>query len=267
MFDEQRVRALMKRAFGEGALLRGTTLLWDISAGCADPVPREIRGMKARSIREAMGEEGRMSRTFNGDSQWSGLELLVRCRRCDSCRRYRQRLWRLRAQVEMADASRTWFGTLTLSPHSHTMSLLRAQQKAAKSGSVWEADLTDTERFRRRVAACSPLITKYFKRLRKGNAEREYEAGEFRYLLVSEAHKTGLPHFHLLLHETNIERPVRKRSLEGQWEAIGFSSWRLATPAHCGYVTKYLTKSDMSLLRASLAYGRNEDPRKGPQTV
>lgn len=260
-FDEERVRSLMRRAFGEGALLQGTTLLWNISAGCADPVLREIRGMKARTIREAMGEEGRAVRTFSGgNTQWSGLELLVRCRKCESCLRYRQRLWRLRAQVEMADAPRTWFGTLTCSPHTHTMTLLRAQHRAAKRGVKWETDLTDRERFARRVNATSSLITKFFKRLRKGNAARKFLPAEFRYLVVSEAHKSGLPHYHLLVHETNADKPVRKLALEGQWEDHGFSSWRLAEPHHCAYITKYLTKSEMASIRASLAYGKNAQP-------
>lgn len=255
-FDETRVKHLMRRAFGEGALLRGTTLLWDISAGCSDPVTREIRGMKARTIREAMGEEGRMSRTFDGTAQWSGLELLVRCRACDSCKRYRQRLWRFRCQEEIAGAIRTWFGTLTLSPHSHTLALMRAQRKAAKSGSDWETDLSGAEMFRARCNAISPLITKYFKRLRKGNAAKGYDPAAFRYCIIAESHKTGLPHYHLLVHETDKDRPARKLALEGQWQEIGFSSWRLATPAAAGYVTKYLTKADLAQIRASVGYGK-----------
>ena len=263
-FDEMRVRSLMKRAFGEGALLRGTTLQWDISAGCADPVVREIRGMKGRDIRETLGEEGRMERRFAGDSQWSGLELLVRCRKCTSCARYRQRLWRLRCQTELGEAYRSWFGTLTLSPHSHSLALMRAQHRAAKSGSRWETDLSEAERFRARVNACSPLITKFFKRLRKGNAARGFDPAEFRYCVVAESHKSGLPHFHLLLHEVSDEHPARKRSLEGQWEAIGYSSWRLATPAAAGYVTKYLTKSALASIRASLHYGQQPPGRNPP---
>lgn len=273
-FDETRVRHLMRQAFGAGALIEGSHIRWNISGNCTDPAEVKIGGRKARNIREALGEDwksiSRMSpstaqryamRNLDVKSReeaapWSSLELLVRCRRCDKCRYFRMRLWRFRARAEIAASSRTWFGTLTLRPTEQALALLRAQSKAARGGVVWE-ELTDAERFSRRVNAISPEITKYLKRVRKQSGAK------IRYCLVAEEHKTGLPHFHLLVHEIG-DTPVRHEVLKGQW-GLGFSNFKLADPTAANYVTKYLTKATRAQIRASLAYGNTASAIEAPR--
>lgn len=267
IFDEERVRALMRQAFGAGALIVGATIQWNIAGQCDDPAAVSISGRLARNIREAsggdwkdIGGKHRMSPTsaerFHRSqievtpdtvTRWSELALLVRCRKCGPCRRYNRWLWQSRCSVEIAASFRTWFGTLTLRPTDQTLALLRAQQKAARSGVVWET-LNDDERFQRQVNAISPEITKYLKRIRKNSGAK------IRYCLVAEEHKSGLPHFHILVHETT-DCPVRHELLKKEWLS-GFSNFKLADKLAAIYLTKYLVKANRARIRASVGYGK-----------
>jgi hypothetical protein len=84
-----------------------------------------------------------------------------------------------------------------------------------------------------------------------------------RFLLVAEAHKTGLPHYHALIHEVDPERPVRSRILRQQW-TLGFSQCKLVAQGDetksASYVAKYLAKSAAARVRASQGYGQNAVP-------
>jgi len=179
----------------------------------------------------------------------------VRCRRCHTCQRHRRRLWMARAQDEIRMGYRTWFGTLTCRPEWHMMAQARAS-KAVRASCLTEIEaLPEADRFRYLLKEYKAELAKFFKRVRKESGAK------LRYLLVVETHKSGLPHWHLLIHEaTNM--PVRKETLERQW-ALGFSQWRLVDQADSRvpfYVCKYLTKSSESRLTASLRYG---SPRIG----
>lgn len=184
-------------------------------------------------------------------AEWSrNADVMVRCRRCQACLDYRSRLWAARALNELELWPRSWFGTLTLSPDQQFRFALEARRRSRARASVDFEALTPDEKFKELVQAISPEITKFLKRVRAQSGAR------LRYLLVSEAHKSGLPHFHLLVHETCA--PVRKRLLQGQW-TLGFSHWRLVDLAEgkqAGfYVTKYLAKSVLTRVRASVKYG------------
>lgn len=175
------------------------------------------------------------------------VDVAVRCRKCDNCRKARQFHWRMRAQSEIADARRTWFGTLTLCPEQQFRMLCLAAASLDKRGTKF-ADLSDEEQFSER---CKPLIRevqKYFKRLRK-------EGSKFRYLVAIERHKSGAPHLHLLVHET--AEPVRHKRLSAQW-SLGFSKFNLVAEGEesqaARYVSKYLTKANSRLLSSS-GYG------------
>lgn len=97
-----------------------------------------------------------------------------------------------------------------------------------------------------------PEITKYLKRVRKQSK------CSFRYLLVMEAHKSGLPHYHMFLHETPSGGEVPKRILKYQWH-LGFTDFKLVDDAHrrADYICKYLAKSNLARVRASKGYGSN----------
>ena len=225
-----------------GALSRGETDEWVspelLRAGdCERPVLVEMRG---KAISDHLREFYQFSRN---------ADLWVRCRACDACLKARARLWAARANVELQHWPRSWFGTLTLSPDEQFRARVVASQRLRLQGVEFE-ELPGDEQFRELVSSVGRDVTKFLKRVRAQAKTR------VRYLLVSEAHKSGLPHFHLLVHESAA--PVRKRVLQGQW-SLGFSQWKLCDLAEgkqiAWYVSKYLTKSALTRVRASQRYG------------
>lgn len=168
----------------------------------------------------------------------------VRCRKCEGCLRARARLWTARAIDETKVSARTWFGTLTLSQERQLWARYSALKRIGEK--IGDPDAENV--FRESVVVLNKELTLFLKRVRK--VER------FRYLLVTEAHKSGLPHFHILIHE--YEGRISKRDLEDKWR-FGFSHWRLVptgNEAACGYCCKYLAKSALTRVRASEDYGR-----------
>lgn len=245
-------RNVARRALGAGAAMSGpSTVAWDVSSSCSNP----------RNV----AFEGRIdpSEDFRNEKPITTV-MTVRCRRCPACLKSRSASWRIRANVELGEAQRTWFGTLTLSEANQVKALYRAQLSAKRRGISWEAPVKraygedaiayqqrcDLDRFARVVRAIAPEVTKWLKRVRKESGAK------LRFLLVAEAHKSGRPHFHILVHESRGSMPIRKRTLDGQWK-LGFSQFRLVDVSDkaARYVTKYLTKSVLARVRASIAYG------------
>lgn len=199
--------------------------------------------------------------TFNGLAiddhpnrfyRWKrNADVKVRCRKCDSCLRARARHWAARSVVEMGRAQRTWFVTLTLTPQ-HQFAALTAARVAATKACVDFEELGEGERFRRRCTVIGAEITKWLKRVRKVSTSR------LRYVLVAEAHKSGDPHFHLLVNERFGSAPVTYRHLTDAWN-WGFSSAKLVSHDEAGkaawYTSKYLAKSARCRIRASARYG------------
>lgn len=271
---------LAVRALCEGgdrqSLVRYT---WDVSGGCLAPVYRELHvrpspphrrrttereavlhpdvlavlrafpGATIERVDVAAFKPTRFIVVRRGETAIPvTIEMQVRCRRCEDCLRRRAAKWWFAAKAETASSARTWFGTLTLSPEWHMRSkLLACERLKVRAGIDFEA-LAPEDQFKERHAEIGKLITLWLKRVRK-----QSEAA-LRYLLVAEAHKSGLPHYHCLVHETFRDRPVRKSTLERQW-SYGYTAWRLVDPAAAGYVTKYLSKSALARVRASKGYG------------
>lgn len=143
------------------------------------------------------------------------------------------------------------------------------------------ADLEQTPgvAFERRVGVIGEEVTRWLKRVRKRCCEEwqaqglELSGGEIRYFLVVERHVSGEPHWHVLLHETSELKPIRNDWLckpprdkpapqtDARWH-LGFSNFKLIGLERATYPTKYLTKSLLARVRASLRYGV-EDPPKG----
>jgi hypothetical protein len=133
----------------------------------------------------------------------------------------------------------------------HFLSLARAT--AARKGYDFE-DQTNEKQFIARNAEISKEITRYIKRVRKNSA------ASLRYLVVTEAHKSGDPHYHALIHEVHPDEPVRKAILKDCWK-LGFSHHKLVKdPIHASYVCKYLSKTMSARVRASQHYGRIISP-------
>jgi hypothetical protein len=171
--------------------------------------------------------------------------IAARCRKCEGCLKHRARLWTARAITEVAVAPRTWFGTLTLAPvHAFRFRLL-ADRLSERQGSPWSL-LEAPEQFQKVAAQVGPDLQRFLKRIRKQSG------AVLRYLLVLEAHKSGVPHWHILLHECS--GTISKRLLEEQWK-LGFSHWRLCDPDAAYYACKYLAKSSLARVRASQSYG------------
>ena len=230
-------RLVAARAIAGGAHRRSLSQVeWDISGRCETPVMVEV--------------EGRPD-TRKGET---GLPMAVimetRCRRCPACLRQRAFTWKVRAAAEVAAASRTWFVTLTLRPEEHWLAELRATAWCRRRGVAFE-NLSPDEQFEERHRAIGIDLTKWLKRVRKASNAK------LRYILVAEAHKSGLPHYHALVHEVSLSEPVTKRQLQQNW-TLGFSTVKLVEDGKsAAYVTKYLSKSALARVRASLKYGSN----------
>ena len=182
------------------------------------------------------------------------VEIPAPCRKCTGCLHHRRRLWTARGVAEIAMANRTWFGTLTVEPFHRFLLKLQAQEACARRrAEAWDM-LEPPEQFRLLADQLGREATKFLKRVRQ-------QAGvPLRYLLVTEAHKSGDPHLHLLLHEP--DKPIRKAMLEEQWR-YGFSHWRLVDRDEKAavYACKYLGKEALTRVRASLAYGKDRYKR------
>lgn len=167
-------------------------------------------------------------------------------------------MWRARAFTETMCAPRTWFLTLTLSPSWRMRVLALARQRARqRHGEDFDA-LSEARRFQMITDAAGPLVTKYWKRVRKERAV------PLRYLLIVEQHQDGWPHFHALVHEVVPGLTLTERVLRSQWrDRHGYAEAKLVddTNKAVRYVTKYIVKASLARVRASVDYG---NPRANP---
>lgn len=216
-----------------------TEFVGDGPTKCSRPVELHMFGYPDKISVAVLGTE-----PDRAVAQW----VHVRCRKCPECLKHRARLWTARAIDETKKSNRTWFGTLTLTPERQTWARYSALANLRRRVS----DVTEDSVFEESVNVIGREITLFLKRLRK--------VAPFRYLLVTEVHKSGLPHFHMLIHE--YAGSISKRKLEDQW-SIGFSHWRLVDVGNeqaCGYVCKYLSKSAQTRVRGSQNYGQGINP-------
>lgn len=203
---------------------------------CSDPFVISAIGLPSAAIPERNGK--------------IAVEIPTRCRKCGNCLKHRRRLWTARAIDELKASNRTWFGTLTYHPEARFHRELQAATSASTAGHGEWRDLDADTKFQYMVRTCNQDVTTWFKRVRRSSGV------PLRYLLVSEAHADGFPHFHLLVHEQAL--PVTKRMLEEKWR-FGFSHWRLVNSYEqktAYYVCKYLSKDHRTRIRASIRYGR-----------
>lgn len=229
---EQRRRALTDPFQREGL---------NLHADCTSPILMEAEG-RPDAVLQDVGNVKHRQKVF--------ADMWVRCRQCEACLKHRARLWTSRAIAEIGMAPRTWFATFTLSPDSHFRVMAACRKRLAFNGLVFEA-LPAGEQFQERNRECNLELTKYFKRIRKNSG------AEIRYLLVAEAHKSGLPHYHALIHEVKSDVTVSHRQLSDAW-TLGFTKFKLVDRDDVKaayYVAKYLAKSATSRVRASGRYG------------
>lgn len=244
LYDVKYVRDLAAQGFERGFRALGPqTGEWDLAPGCQAPVSVQLDG----APRKLVG-----GRHVRAQGHGYGLTLWTKCRKCADCLRRRRNLWAMRAQQEIAAWSRTWFATFTLNPHHHAVMRMRASARLADRGTDLER-LPDDDQSHEVAAEYRRELTLYFKRLRKQTGAR------LRYLLVQEQHKSGLPHFHALIHEVNPLTPLRHATLTSQWK-LGYTKFKLCEGAKTAwYVAKYLAKAVDNRVRASLRYGFTDD--------
>lgn len=177
------------------------------------------------------------------------VEMWVACRKCKNCLQRRAAMWRLRAIAEWRLSARTWLATMTLRPDAYVMLLSSARRRLDRGGTDWDG-LPEHEKFCELEKEGFSNVQLWLKRLRKNTGS------PIKYLSVTEAHKSGLPHWHLLIHEQREDKPIRHKSLSGSWH-LGFDDYRLIADAKAAaYASKYLSKTFSARVRASTKYGR-----------
>lgn len=240
-----RFQSLANKALLNGALHKTpTTLEWDISENCENPVVRTVYTGNCEPDDGALTPEANQRLGASREKR-RFIDMTVKCRKCQTCLKNRARLWRRRAQVELKRAPRTWMGTMTVNPHHR----VRFKILAGKKLNCNIDELSEEKCFAAVANEVGKAFTKYLKRIRKAHG-----ANCLRFMLVTERHKDGFPHLHVLIHE--VGAPIKKRSLEKQWP-YGFTRFKLCEDHQRAswYVTKYLVKSMMARVRASLRYG------------
>jgi len=165
------------------------------------------------------------------------VDMLVPCRKCETCLKVKSNLWRRRALREVALSVRTWSVTLTFStPHL-----------AICSAKAMEMGRRGTFAKRMERAAYSE-IQLFLKRVRKNSGR------QIKYLAVCEhGEQQGRIHYHVLIHERG--GPISKRQIEGSWPSISHCRLVRNAERQAGYVVKYVTKSPDAPIRASRSYG------------
>jgi len=228
-----------------GSVVRPGAVEWKVAGRCENPVRVERWASKA-------SKSGLLDLLQRNRETYLGVDMDVPCRRCPSCLRARARTWAHRAMFEIQRSARTWFGTLTLSPDQHWIIQCKASSELAGRGVAFD-QLSASEQFTERHRVIGRELTLWAKRIRKNSS------APLRLFLVAEAHKSGLPHYHLLVHETDPDHQVSYRCLREAWR-LGFSKFNLVGTDETSskvawYVCKYLTKSNLARVRASENYG------------
>ena len=235
------VTSLAAKALANGAeRVSQMRVKWNLAKECDHP------GSFKRYGAPTSDREGYVT-VAPGTSHPIEVEIITPCRKCNKCLDMRSRVWAARAMAEIEASSRTWFGTLTLSPERHHQALSAVRGRSDERLADFD-NAKDANRFAQVTSEIGKEITRWIKRVRKNSG-----AG-VRYCLVAEQHKSGLPHFHVLIHERSL--PVRHAILKEAW-TWGFTNFKLVTNGKgaAWYVAKYLSKSSVARVRASLNYG------------
>lgn len=230
----ERVKA---KPWAVDAAFTGERGLFDFAGNCEKPFEIYLRGLPSPTLVK-LGLEPEVPVIGS---------LLGRCRKCGPCLEHRSRLWAARGCTEVMLSDRTWFGTLTLAPEWQFKALVTARAAARQRAVDWD-ELDEEEQFKRVDRQIARQIRAWLDRVRK-------RSGPIRYLVVCERHKSGLPHYHCLIHEKGVA--VSHRNLTETWK-LGFTKFKLvpaSEPEAVFYVTKYLSKDTTTRIRASFRYG------------
>lgn len=256
MRDSARFIERLRSALANGAERKGLTrIIWKAHGSCVDPKWTEECGIPPPTLLYDAPRGGavREFRWRPGDQHPLILDVSHRCRKCGPCLKARAWHWSARIRAELRDSTaRSWFGTLTVDPEYRYLAKCRAAARAP--GGNFENASVEFLAIQKEIGK---EVTKFLKRVRKGN--KDYPGPHrFRYCLVTEAHKDGFPHFHIILHELGDQR-ISWRQLQPEWH-FGFSKWNLirdevGASLYATKVRRYLSKSMLARVRASIDYG------------
>lgn len=217
-------------------MLNSRHLEWGIQGSCSSPVVFDYWS------------------TAKGGDQYRCVTMCVRCRQCSDCLSFRSWLWETRAEREVARSRATLFGTLTVGPEVHLRVWYSVLERAREEG-VEPSKLTDRDVFALRCAELGKEITDFQKRVRK---QVPYP---LRFMWVAEPHKSGLPHFHCLVHvggvSPDFDQYLVYIAMKQQWTFghSDFSGLDRDDVSSITYACKYLAKQSLARVRASLRYG------------
>lgn len=250
-------RTVLKALDGEGERESKMRFRWDLTRGrCRSPVTRRL-------FARPMDALGREKRTYDaGTTQPLDLDIETPCRKCEECLQDRRKLWTARAFQETDAASRTWMGTFTFAPE-HRLTLQWSVEKRLAERSVLFETLSPDEQWREIASASGREVQLWLKRLRK-----KVDPVRFRFLAVCEAHADGYPHWHMLIHECShpitwddlqyVAKREKGKALPQQMWKYGFTHFKLIERAAAPYICKYLSKSMLARVRASVDYGGSD---------
>lgn len=243
--DLPELERLAKQALQKGATqyidpISGDThfrhIMWDVAGVCKDPFLLDLSARKY--VDRATAEIS---------SKFLWIQISVKCRTCSTCLHERRNQWGTRGVSEFHKASRVWFGTLTFDAEAALQLRYSAITRLEKSGTSF-VKLTTAEQFHELEKQTYREMSLWLKRLRKETKAK------YRFLAVGEPHKSGVPHYHILIYEQGSR--IKKRTLKAQWTQ-GFTKWKVAdTEDTVWYVCKYLTKSESGKVRASIRFGK-----------
>lgn len=249
------VQRLAIKAMANGGERIGTTQYrWNIAGDCSNPFTTEYHGRPAAPIGERRVVIG------PGTQRPITVWVLTRCRTCDACANAKSNIWRHRIAAELSKSPRSWFGTFTLRPSAHYRFLAMARAREGAQGVDFDA-LPERERLKLVDKLIGRELQLWVKRLREAYRT---EGGFLRYMIVCEQHKSGLPHYHALVHQKHVTPSLTHRMLETsdgapRWP-YGFTQWRLVkdvgdAAAYASKSARYASKSLAARVRASQGYG------------
>lgn len=235
--DQDKILSMIEKARHKGVARQNSLLSWEAhyEGNCLEPKIRYFWSYVAFSLK--------------GTAPSKEFTLFARCRQCKACLKVRQDKWRVAARWEIAKANRTWLCTFTGSPDwFYVAEIIIASELRKKN--IDFSEYSEEKKFKALANELGKEATLFLKRLRKVTKSQK---GQLRYLLVTEFHKSGLPHLHALIYECG-EGKILKRQIQSCWSA-GFSGAKLADKNSPGYVSKYLSKSMVARVRASIGFG------------
>lgn len=221
---------------------------WDVSGVCTDPIQieasgfsRDYRSRRRLEVNDKLTMDRFMEAFWfrfdrNKETPYPTLpvrrsrtvklniSILAPCRRCDSCKEARRKLWAARAIAEALVAKRTWKATFTLRPsvHQHWIaegiasSIFKYEDDDGNSRRAAKWQRSDFEHVNARAFK---ELTLWLKRIRKASG------AQLRFMLVTEEHSqklSGLPHWHMLIHETTFAGVTWEELTHGHYQCRCF---------------------------------------------